>query len=102
MTGSRATQFLDPTAEPGVEVVPYDLAVSLTSDKVTLGLLANSFVDSEAFLAQVAQELELSHPTVEFRSWDKGSPKRASELITDEEAVAIRNACMGVITAYGH
>lgn len=97
-----ATQFLDPTAEPGVKVVPYDLGVDLTSDDVTIGLLANSFVDSEAFLSQIADELQQSYSGIKFRSWDKGTPKRASELVTDEEAVAIKNACMGVITAYGH
>lgn len=98
-----AITFMDPTAEPGVPISPYELRLDLDSEAdVVVGLLANSFVDSEAFLSQIAERIAVDHPRVTFREYDKVSPKRASEVISEERAIAIKNECVAVITAYGH
>jgi hypothetical protein len=94
--------YLDPTAEPGVPVSPYDRRLDPEAADVTIGLLANSFVDSEEFLSQVAGRLRTVVPRLAFKAYDKTSPTRASEVISDEDAIVMKNECVGVITAYGH
>ena len=93
--------FLDPTAEPGVPVVPYALAARLEPG-TTVGLLANSFVDSAEFLQRIGRELASALPGVDFRHYDKGSTARSGEPVDQDVAAAIRNECLAVITAYGH
>jgi hypothetical protein len=94
--------FLDPTAEPGVPVVPYELAVRLDAPGTTVGLLANSFPDSAAFLERLGRHLAADVPGLSFRSYDKGSAAHAGETIETASAAAIRNECLAVVTAYGH
>jgi hypothetical protein len=94
--------FLDPTAEPGVPVVPYELAVRLDAPGVTVGLLANSFPDSAAFLERLGRQLGADLPGLRFRSYDKGSAAHAGEPMEATAAAAIRNDCLAVVTAYGH
>jgi len=93
--------FLDPTAEPGVPVVPYELAVRLEPG-TTVGLLANSFVDSAEFLQRVGRELDAALPGLDVRHYAKGSAARSGEPVDPDVAAAIRNDCLAVITAYGH
>ena len=98
-----AITFMDPTAEPSTPISPYEPKADLDSEAGTvIGLLANSFVDSEAFLSQIAERIAADHPRVSFREYNKVSPKRAAEAISEERAIAIKNECMAVITAYGH
>lgn len=94
--------FLDPTAEPGVPVSPYELSIRLGGTRATVGLVANSFVDSEAFLARLAGRLGALAPELSFRAYDKGGPTHAAEPMGEAEAAAIRNECVAAITAYGH
>ncbi len=94
--------FLDPTAEPGLAVTPYELRADLGAGEPSIGLLANSFVDSEEFLRQIARHLEPLVPGISFREYDKTSPTRASEMIDEARVAALRNECTAVITAYGH
>jgi hypothetical protein len=94
--------FLDPTAEPGLPITPYELRADLAAGDVSIGLLANSFVDSEEFLRQIAGHLADLVPGVSFNEYDKTSPTRASEMISEAVAAGVRNECTAVITAYGH
>ena len=94
--------FLDPTAEPGVPVVPYDLTAQLSTPGATVGLLANSFPDSAAFLERLGRRLRTDLPGLRFRSYDKGSAAHAGEQMDATTAAAIRNECLAVVTAYGH
>ena len=43
-------EFVDPRAEPGAPVESYELSVDLEAQPSTIGLVANGFPDSEAFL----------------------------------------------------
>ena len=94
--------FLDPTAEPGLPITPYELRADLVGGDVSIGLLANSFVDSEAFLRQIADHLADLVPGASFVEYNKTSPSRASEMISETVAAGVRNECTAVITAYGH
>lgn len=94
--------FLDPTAEPGLPVTPYELRAEVAGSDVAIGLLANSFVDSEVFLRQIANHLADLVPQVSFKHYDKSSAARSSEIISDAVAAGVRNECTAVITAYGH
>ena len=94
--------FLDPRAEPGLPVDPYTarLADSARSSGTTIGLLANGFPDSVAFLDHVEKALADAAPVgTTFKRYDKGNasitaPGQLVEVITKE--------CHAVVTAYGH
>ena len=45
--------FVDPRAEPSLPIEPYELGIDVTEGPVAIGLLANGFPDSVAFLDQV-------------------------------------------------
>ncbi|MDH4145319.1 MAG: hypothetical protein OEY23_09135 [Acidimicrobiia bacterium] len=91
--------FVDPRAEPGRPVEPYALAIDLRAGPVTVGLLANGFPDSVAFLDQVQAALGQTLPNLAFRRYDKGN---ASIVAPDALVEQIRSECDAVIAAYGH
>lgn len=91
-------QFLDPRAEPGAPVEPYALSADLDGP-VVIGLLANGFPDSVAFLDHVGDVLAEALPGAEFRRYDKGN---ASAVASDQLLDAITAECRAVVTAYGH
>ena len=55
-------EFVDPRAEPGAPVEPYTLGLSDTDGPLTVGLLANGFPDSVAFLDHVEKSLAATLP----------------------------------------
>jgi len=90
----------DPRAQPGVAVQPYELGIDLAGGAdVVIGLLANGFPDSVAFLDQVETSLADALPGARFRRWNKGN---ASAVVSDEMLGEIVAECRAVVAAYGH
>jgi hypothetical protein len=91
-------EFLDPRGEPETVSLPYELSADLTS-VATVGLLANGFPDSVAFLDQVEAAMRSLRPELEYARYDKGS---ASAIADDTMIDTIVTECQAVVTAYGH
>ena len=83
----------------GLPVEPYRLGLDVTSGPVDIGLLANGFPDSVAFLDQVQAALAEALPEARFHRWDKGN---ASISAPDAMLAEITARCSAVIAAYGH
>jgi hypothetical protein len=91
--------IVDPRAEPGAAIEPYALQADLGVDGLTIGLLANGFPDSVAFLDQVEKALADALPGAAFRRWDKGNASAVASPAMLEE---MRSTCHAVVAAYGH
>lgn len=92
-------EMVDPRAEPGNPVEPYELSIDIGAAPATIGLVANGFPDSEAFLDQVEKALAVAVPTASFRRFNKYN---ASSQISDEMLNEIVSDCDAVVGAYGH
>ena len=94
-------EFLDPRAEPGLDARPYRLGLGSRLDQpgVVVGLLANSFADSEAFLVEVADALKEHLPDTTFLHYVKPNPSLLADDTLLERMVA---ECQAVVGAYGH
>jgi hypothetical protein len=91
--------FVDPRPPALPTVEPYGLRLAAHDPGApVLGLLANGFPDSEAFLAAVGDALARTVPGAQFRAVTKPSPPTP---LTDEQ-LAVLVACDGVVAAYGH
>ena len=71
----------------------------LASDAPVVGLLANGFPDSVAFLDEVEHALTDVLPGAVVRRYDKGN---ASIVAGDQLLDGITAECTAVVTAYGH
>jgi len=91
--------FLDPRAEPGAAIEPYELSVDAQAAPLTIGLVANGFPDSEEFLDQVEKALAVEVPAASFRRWNKHN---ASATISDDMLEEVAADCQAVVAAYGH
>lgn len=91
-------EMVDPRAEPGTPVEPYELSVPLGED-LTVGLLANGFPDSVAFLDRVGEALAEAVPGLRLARYDKGD---ASSVASEEMLDSIVAECRAVVAAYGH
>lgn len=94
-------EYLAPTAEPGVPIEPYE-GWTAWAPGTTVGLLANSFPGSVAFLARVGRALEGRVPGLQYRSFDKGRTSGSSVPLTPDRVAGITRECEVVVTAYGH
>jgi hypothetical protein len=94
-----AVLFVDPRATSETLVTPYELAVDLHGDALSVGLLANGFPDSVAFLDQVEAALGESLPRVTFKRYNK---RNASAIASEEMLATIASECGAVVAAYGH
>jgi hypothetical protein len=65
----------------------------------TVGLFANGFPDSVAFLEHVGAALTAALPGVGVRLWNKGN---ASALASEQHLGEIQAECTAVVAAYGH
>lgn len=92
-------EFVDPRAEPGMPVEAYGLALESVDEPLAVGLLANGFPDSVAFLDHVEKALAERLPAASFHRYDKGN---ASSVITDEMLDQVVDQCGAVVAAYGH
>jgi hypothetical protein len=91
--------FVDPRAEVATPVESYELSADWSAGPPAIGLLANGFPDSEAFLHELGQVLAERLPGVEIRSWNKGN---ASAPASDQLLDGIATEVAAVIAAYGH
>jgi hypothetical protein len=90
--------FHDPRGASRVAVEPYTCKSAL-SGSPTIGLLANNFPDSEAFLDAVERALTSALPDARFARYLKPS---ASIPASAELVERIANECDALVTAYGH
>jgi hypothetical protein len=89
--------FLDPTAEGGIAVEPYELFAD-TSGPIQIGLIANAFPDGTRFMDKLETALATALPQATFRRYQK--PNVAP--VTDEQVDAITEECDAVVAAWGH
>lgn len=94
-----SVQFVDPRAAIAVTPTPYELSADLTDESLSVGLLANGFPDSVAFLDQVEAAMATSLPKATFHRYDKGN---ASAIASDDLLDTIAAECSAVVAAYGH
>jgi hypothetical protein len=92
-------EYLDPKAEPGLAVDPYNLKMNSKAHGLTIGLLANGFADSILFLEELGLELEKRLPEVNVLAFGKDN----ATIVADDELLdSITDSCQAVVTAYGH
>ena len=91
-------EFHDPRAAPMVAAEPYTLRADLAAP-VVVGLLANGFPDSEAFLEAMGNALATRLPQASFKHYNK---RNASIRVTPEMLRDISAGCTVAIAAYGH
>lgn len=92
-------RFVDPRAQPGTPIDPYELAIDVAGGSIAIGLLANGFPDSVNFLDQVQASLAEILPAATFLRYDKGN---ASIPAPEPLLAEIAGSCQAVIAAYGH
>ncbi len=90
--------FLDPRGEPSRPIEPYANRAALEPGE-TIGLFANGFPDSVAFLDHIEKALGDLLPGVSFARYDKGN---ASALASEPMLDTIAETCSAVVGAYGH
>jgi hypothetical protein len=91
-------EFLDPRGTPTAPIEPYGERAALAPGE-TVGLFANGFPDSVAFLEHVGAALQREAPGIEVRLWNKGN---ASALASQQHLGEIQDECTAVVAAYGH
>ena len=91
-------EFHDPRGESRVAPEPYTLSHDLEGGP-KVGLLANNFPDSIAFLDAVEAALGADIPDAEFIRYQKPG---ASAPATDDLVRQIATECDVLVTAYGH
>ena len=91
-------EFLDPRGTPLAPVEPYRGRATLVAGE-TIGLFANGFPDSVAFLEHIGRALTRQLPEVEVKLWNKGN---ASALASQQHLGEIQDECTAVVAAYGH
>lgn len=92
-------EFVDPRAQPGAPIEAYTLRIDPGAGPLKIGLLANGFPDSVAFLQEIEQVLKRDRPGLEFRHYNKGDP---SIVLPDGLVQRIAEETQAVIAAYGH
>ncbi|NQX90147.1 MAG: hypothetical protein HRT77_15955 [Halioglobus sp.] len=93
-------EYHNPDAPVGIEETPYHLSVTISSDQASsLGLLANGFPDSVAFLDELGYALQQLRPAITLRAYNK---RNATIPASDQLLGEIGGECIGVIAAYGH
>jgi hypothetical protein len=94
-------EFLDPHSPPGQAARHYGLGLGsmLDDGEPRIGLLANGFADSEAFLDEVQVALATRVPRATFVRARKPSP---TVVVSDDTFADLVERCDAVISAYGH
>jgi len=91
-------EFHDPRAEPLVAPEPYTPRADL-SVPLVVGLLANGFPDSDAFLEAMESALAERLPRASFKHYNK---RNASIRVTPTMLAEITDECSVAVAAYGH
>ncbi len=92
-------EYLDPRAEPSAPVEAYTPRIDPRRAPISIGMLANGFPDSVAFLQQIEDALRAELPEATFHHYNKGD---ASIVVPDEMFERITRECQAVVAAYGH
>ena len=93
-------EYHNPEGQVATAIEPYDLSASITgANAISIGFLANGFPDSENFLNQLEQAMQIIEPGIEVHSYNKGN---ASIPANEEMLAQIKGECHAVIAAYGH
>ena len=93
-------QFHDPRGIRAGAHIAYSLGINLDqAPESSVGLLANGFPDSEAFLDAVAVSLNERYPYLVIERFNKGN---ASITAPDSLMDDIASRCDALIAAYGH
>ena len=93
-------EYHNPEAQTEIEQTPYQLSASIAgAGNVSIGLLANGFPDSEAFLAELAVALHALEPGIDAQAYNKGN---ASIPAPDSMLAEIKGNCTALVAAYGH
>jgi len=90
--------FHDPRGDTRVAAEPYSCQHPL-KDGAVIGLLANGFPDSIAFLDAVEQALTKAQPSIQVKRYRKPGASAPAE---PELVARIAEQCDALITAYGH
>ena len=94
--------YLDPRSAPSAPIDPYIAQRTLLAEgePLRIGLMANGFPDSVAFLERVRDALTRHTPAgTVFALHNKGN---ASAVATSAQIDALANDAHVVVTAYGH
>ena len=91
-------EFLDPRGAPVTPIEPYRGRTALAAGE-TVGLFANGFPDSVAFLEHIGAALTRAVPGLDVKLWNKGN---ASALASQQHLGEIQAECTAVVAAYGH
>jgi hypothetical protein len=91
-------EFLDPRGESLTPVAPYRGHAALIPGE-TIGLFANGFPDSVAFLEHVGAAVQKAVPGICVKMWNKGN---ASAMASERHLGEIQAECTAVVAAYGH
>ena len=91
-------EFHDPRAKPATPASPYLLSTDLQGE-ITIGLLANGFPDSEAFLDEIDEVLAKKLPGSTIKRYNKhGASVPANDTLMEK----IADECDVFLSAYGH
>lgn len=93
-----AIEFHDPRANPAIPATPYTLHANLDGE-ITVGLLANGFPDSEAFLDEVDAAISKALPAARINRYNKHN---ASVPASEDLMQEISDQCDVLLAAYGH
>jgi hypothetical protein len=91
--------FLDPRATPARAADRYELQLDPGLAAPTIGILANGFVDSEAFAEHLGDAIVRVRPGTRILLENKGNP---STIVEGERLQRMLDRCDAVITLYGH
>ena len=91
-------EFLDPRGTSLTPIEPYRGRAALAAGD-TIGLFANGFPDSVAFLDHIGTALQQAIPGIGIMAWNKGN---ASALASVQHLDEIQAECSAVVAAYGH
>ena len=92
--------YLDPTSALGLPIEPYPVAGLDHGQPAIVGLLANGFPDSVAFLDHVEHALLAVAPVgTTVKRWAKPN---ASAIVSDQVLSTMTDECHAVVTSYGH
>jgi hypothetical protein len=89
--------YLNPTAEAGLAVHPYELFLD-TSAPFTLGLVANTFPDGARFMDKLEVTLQQLAPHAVIRRYQKPGLLP----VEGEQLTAIQRECDAVVAGWGH
>ena len=93
-------RFLDPRAQPGAAVEPYELCWDVSvGPPPSIGVLANGFPDSVPFADEVAAALGRRVPNAALHTWNKGNASAPASAALLDEVAGTTAVCVAL---YGH